>query len=404
MATVIATTQGAAKGLLSPGGRRGRRAAPWMALAVVALLAGLWAGLVLLGLPVSAGETDLAQVHGPLMALAFLGTLISVERAVALNRGWAYLAPVAAGLGGLATVAGAPLEIGPALLTVAGLGLVAIFVAVYRIQPALHTLVMTAGAACWPVAGGLWLAGWDVPRFVPWLAGFLVLTIAGERLELSRLVGASATARRGFVAVAAVLAGGLVMSLWAEPVGVRLAGLGLLGTACWLARYDIARRTIRTAGVTRYMAVALLAGYGWLAIAGVLWAMVGRLADGPAYDAMLHAIFLGFVISMVFAHAPVIVPAVLGVPLPFHRSFYVHLLLLHVSLALRLLGGDAAGNITAWQTGGVLNETALLLFLVVTAGAVLHACRRRRGAAGVRLVNPAHRDTDEAHGHSAPRR
>lgn len=172
MAAVIATTQGAAKGLLSPGGRRGRRAAPWMALAVVALLAGIWAGLVLLGLPVSAGETDLAQVHGPLMALAFLDTLISVERAVALNRGWAHLAPVAAGLGGLATIAGAPLEIGPALLTVAGLGQVAIFVAVYRIQPALHTLVMTAGAACWPVAGGLWLAGWDVPRFVPWLAGF----------------------------------------------------------------------------------------------------------------------------------------------------------------------------------------------------------------------------------------
>jgi hypothetical protein len=352
-----------------------------MALAVVALLAGLWAGLVLLGLPVPTGGTDLAEAHGPLMALAFLGTLIGVERAVALRRGWAYLSPVAAGVGGLATAAGAPLQIGPALLTVAGLALVAIFVAVYRIQPALHTVVMAAGAACWPVAGALWLAGWDVPRFVPFLAGFLVLTIAGERLELSRMVGTSRLARGGFIGVAGTLVVGLVVALWVEPIGVRIAGLGLLGIAAWLARYDIARRTIRAPGVTRYMATALLTGYLWLATAGVLWAVSGRMADGRAYDAMLHAIFLGFVISMVFAHAPVIVPAVLGTPLPFHRGFYVQLALLHASVALRLLGGDATGNLTAWQLGGVLNETALLLFLCVTVGAVLRA-RRRQAAAG----------------------
>ena len=86
-------------------------------------------------------------------------------------------------------------------------------------------------------------------------------------------------------------------------------------------------------------------------LAGVLWTGYAALGDGPAYDASLHAVFLGFVMSMVFAHAPLIVPAVPRVPLPFRRGFYIHLALLHASLALRLVGGDLAGNATLWQGG-----------------------------------------------------
>ena len=119
----------------------------------------------------------------------------------------------------------------------------------------------------------------------------------------------------------------------------------------------------------------------WLACAGVLWAAYAALDDGPAYDASLHAVFLGFVMSMVFAHAPVIVPAVLRVPLPYRRGFYVHLGLLHASLALRLIGGDLAGSLILWQWGGILGELAILLFLVVTAHGVLSA-RRKAGRRG----------------------
>lgn len=213
-------------------------------------------------------------------------------------------------------------------------------------------------------------SGWAVPRFVPWLTGFLVLTITGERLELSRLVGASATARWLFGVAAGVFVAGLIVSLAHEPFGVRIAGIGLLGLAGWLARFDIARRTIRNHGVSRYMAAALLVGYGWLAVAGGLWIAAGRMVDGSAYDAMLHAVFLGFVISMIFAHAPVIVPAVLGRQLPFRSRLYLPLALLHVSLVLRLLGGDAAGSRIAWQWGGVLNEVALLLFLALAVASM----------------------------------
>ena len=369
-----------------------RRRPPWVpaliGAAVAVLLGGLWEGLVYLGLPLPAGSGTMSGDHGQLMVLGFLGTLIALERAVALGETWGYLAPMAAGAGGLAIIAGAPGGVGEALIGCGGLVLVAIFAAVYRIQPSLHNLVLASAAVCWVVAAALWLAGWDISKFVPWLVGFLVLTITGERLELSRMTGTSRRGRQLFAGAAGLFAVGLLASLAAGPspagatvpAGIRVTGAGLIALALWLARYDVARRTIRGHGVTRYMAVALLTGYAWLAVAGGLWAGVGQMTDGGAYDAELHAVFLGFVMSMIFAHAPVIVPSVLGRPLPFRNYLYGPLVLLHVSLILRLAGGDWAGSTDAWQWGGSLNETAILLFLVMAAGLVVSSGRAARRA------------------------
>lgn len=355
-----------------------RRRAPLMALAIVALFAGLWGGLIRLGLSLPAVVTSAAELHGPLMAFGFLGTLVSLERAVALERSWAYIAPLAAGAGTVAALAGAPGSLGPALLTLAGCVLLTAHLVLHRLQPSAHNAVMGLGALGWCAAAALWLTGADVSSFAPLMAGFLVLTIVGERLELTRAMDRSRHVRRLLVIAVAVFAAGLAVSVFAERAGVRIAGLGLVAQGAWLARYDAARRTVRMRGVTRFMALALLAGYAWLACAGVLWTAFAALNDGPAYDASLHAVFLGFVMSMVFAHAPVIVPAVLRVPLPFHRGFYAHLALLHVSLAVRLIGGDLLGITVLWQWGGIAGEAAILLFLATTATAAARARRTRQ--------------------------
>lgn len=373
--------------------RAKRRRPPWVppliATAVVILLGGLWDGLMYMGLPLPAGSGTMSQDHGQLMVLGFLGTLISLERAVALGKTWGYLAPAAAGAGGLAIIAGAPGSVGEALICGGGLVLIAIFAVVYRIQPALHNAVLASGAVCWVVATVLWLAGWDIAKFVPWLAGFLVLTITGERLELSRMTGTSRLGRLLFAGAAGLFGVGLIASLAAGPAaavpgeavppGIRVTGAGLIALALWLARYDIARRTIRGRGVTRFMAAALLTGYAWLAVAGGLWAGLGQMSDGRVYDTELHAIFLGFVMSMIFAHAPVIIPSVLGRPMPFRNYLYIPLVLLHISLILRLVGGDWAANIDAWQWGGSLNETAILLYIVMAGSLVVRSRKAARG-------------------------
>jgi len=357
------------------------RRAPLVALGATALFAGLWGGLLRLGLSVPGASGHLGELHGPLMTLGFLGTLISLERAVALGRSWGYAAPLAAGVGTLAAAAGAPGAFGPALLAFAAAVLLVEHALIDRLQRTAHNGVMALGALAWLAAAVLWLAGDDTVRFVPLLAGFLVLTIVGERLELSRLRGLGGARRAALLAAIALLGGGLALSVPSEDAGMRLAGVGLLAQAAWLVRYDIARRTVHGRGVTRFMAVALLAGYFWLGVAGVLWLLHGLSTGGFAYDAQLHALFLGFVMSMVFAHAPVIVPAVLRVRLPFHPRFYAHLALLHLSLALRVIGGDWAGNLRLWQWGGVAGEAAILLFLVVTATAVARSRRRRPAVA-----------------------
>jgi hypothetical protein len=58
---------------------------------------------------------------------------------------------------------------------------------------------------------------------------------------------------------------------------------------------------------------------------------------GPHYDAVRHTIFIGFVISMIFGHAPIILPAKVGVPISFRPTWYLQLVLLQLSLAMRVL-------------------------------------------------------------------
>ena len=361
----------------------GMRRPVMLLLGAVALLGGLTGALALLGLPLAPGTVRLATDHGLLMTLGFLGTLISLERAVALGRPWGYLAPLAAGLGALALIAGLPMAIGTVLFTIGGALFVAIYGAFDRIEVALHTRVQALGAVAWLVAAPLLVDGRPMSGVIPWLAGFLVLTIAGERLELARLGRLSGPKRTAFILVAAVFCAGVAASLVVPDAGVRLAGVGLLGLAAWLARNDLARRTVRMPGVTRFIALCLLIGYGWLAAAGGAWIAFGAAIAGRPYDAMLHALFLGFVMSMIFGHAPVILPAVLGLPLPYRPWFYGHLVLLHAGLLIRILVGDLLGVTAGWQLGGVLNVAAVLLFL---GGSVVASVVATRHRAGLRTV------------------
>ncbi|MCD6726016.1 MAG: hypothetical protein LT070_02130 [Solirubrobacteraceae bacterium] len=363
-----------------PPSRLARRL-PLLALALVALLTGLWAGLLRLGFDIPELRPALASLHGPLLVLGFLGTQIGLERAVALRRRWPYLVPAAAAAGALWLVVGLPADVGKALLAVGGLGLVAVFVVVHRIQASWHNVVMGLGALAWLVGSVAWLAGAALADVVPWLAAFLVLTIVGERLELSRMRRPPASALRLLLAAVAIFLAGVVLTGAWPGFGVRLAGAGLIAQSAWLWRYDIARLTIRTAGAARYMAAALISGYAWLGVAGVVWLVDGKLVGyGFGYDAMLHAIFVGFVFSMIFAHAPVIVPAVLSVALPYRPAFYAPLALLHAGLVIRLLGGAFESSGT-WRLGGALNELAIVGYLALAAATAVRA-RRRPAPAG----------------------
>jgi len=358
---------------------------PLMALALLSLLAGLWAGLQRLGWGLPRLQATLALEHGPLMVVGFLATLIGLERAVALQRlghRWAFVAPSLSGLGALLLIVGLPGEPGRLLILLGGAGLVAIFALLLRHQTTLFMATMALGALSLLVGSALWLSGWPLYRMISWWGGFLVFTIAGERLELSRVRRLTSGVRGSFILAVGILLAGIFLTLADPDAGLRLSGVGLLALALWLLRYDVALRTVRQAGLTRFIALCLLPGYVWMGFSGLLMLYFGIIPAGPAYDAMLHTLFLGFVFSMIFGHAPIIFPAVLRLSVPFRPTFYGHLLLLHLGLLLRI-GGDLAGWPAGRQWGGLFNVVALLLFLLNTGLAV----RGAKTASNQRAMN-----------------
>lgn len=354
---------------------------PLIALGMIILISSIWGGLLRLSWDLPFKGANINGLHGALMVAGFLGTLISLERAVALQRLWSYAAPLLFGLGGIATVfnvniEGLPDAPGRALMALGSLVLVLIFVAALKRQTEMFIAVMALGAVSLFVGNLIWaLRENPAPDLLLalWWAGFLIFTIAGERLELSRMLHLAGSTRFTFLAATGLFLAGLIVTGFDAGIGMRLAGAGMLALTLWLLKYDIARRTVKMTGLTRFIAICLIAGYVWLGISGVLAVVYGDVAlNASPYhaDAILHAIFLGFTFSMIFGHAPIIFPAVLGLNMTYRPFYYAPLVVLHLTLVLRVVGDLAEWN-AGRKIGGLLNAAALLLFLANTAFSVI---------------------------------
>ena len=299
-----------------------------------ALLVGLWVGLARLGLTLPGGMPVLAEFHGALMISGFLGTVISLERAVAIGRWWAYMAPALSTIGAAALIVGAPVFASGTFL-LAGIALTFNSGTVVARQPALFTVVLTVATACWVGGTLVWIKGAPAADVAGWGLAFLVLTIAAERLELSRLLSPPRSSQLTFILAAALIIIGVVRGELADETAP-FSGVGLLALTMWLVRHDIALRTIRLAGQARFSAACLLAGYFWLGLAGLVLLVAPPGATAFSYDAAVHAIAIGFVLSMIFGHAPIILPAVTGLRVRYSAAVYAPLVVLHLSVLLRI--------------------------------------------------------------------
>ncbi|GAA3931254.1 hypothetical protein GCM10022383_07220 [Microbacterium soli] len=346
----------------------------------LALLAGLDAGMLLLGLPAPVTTDRLPQVHGMLLTLGFVGTLISLERATAYARPAGFVTPALLGVGGiLLLVSPVPLIVAKVVLAAGAASFVLLYIPLWRRQydAALLTQLLAAGLAmCGAV---VWIGQEQLTLIIPWLIGFLVLTIAAERVELARITMGPQAGIRLLLHAWAITAA-LAVGLFLPDAGAMLLGIALLSLTGWLVVHDVARRTIRASGVTRYMAACILAGYVWLAVAALVL-LLGYPSEQPAYDAVIHSVFLGYTFSMIMAHATTILPAVLHIALPYRRAFWAPIALLQVALIVRVWVGDGLGIPAGWQIGGVLGVIALLLFVVTAVtSAILGPVKARPSA------------------------
>lgn len=359
---------------------------PRLAFALVALTslaAGIAGGLVRAGVALPAQGswlTPAVAAHAFLLICTFMGTVIGIERAVALKHPLAFAGPLASGLAGFAMLAGAS-QAAAWLAAGAALAFVAVNAALVQRQRAAHTVLLLVASLAWAggcllhALGALGALGVFNGAVLPLWFCFLILTIAAERLEMTRLMRRRPGVAQALYAVLAALLLGALLSAPLPALGGVLYGLSLSGLAAWLVAFDIARRTVRTHGLSRFMAVCLLLGYAWLFVAGLAWSATALGA--PCRDAALHALALGFVFSMMLGHAPVILPAIARVKLLFGWAFYVPLLLLHASLALRLVAGHVDPALRAAGAAG--NALAIAGFAATLATAAL-AWRVRHSA------------------------
>lgn len=334
---------------------------------LVGMAIGVYGGLVRLGVPLPAAD-HLVESHGPLMICGVFGTLIALERAVAIGGRLAYVAPLLLALGGIALIASLPEPASRGLFLAGSSAFVIATGWITLRQRAIFTAVLFAGALALLAGTAWWSVTGDVRSAVgAWLL-FLIGTIAAERLELSRAMVRSRRSLFGFLLAVGLLGAGAVLSI-DDPAGARLFGLGLLALTAWLVLNDVATATVRMAGQTRFMASAMLAGYVWLPIAGLTLVVA---PDAPyAYDLVLHAVLIGFVLSMVFGHALVILPAVARVRLPYSPLLYLPLGVLHLSVLLRSVGGALE-----WDAVRIASGPVTLIALLGFAGTLM-ATRNR---------------------------
>lgn len=343
---------------------------PMLIAGFLSLIVGIYIGLVRLGWQFPLSSASQFSLHGPLMVCGFLGTVISLERAVAIGERWAYLAPLTAASGAICLIAGMPPLAGAALMTLASLLLCVVSIRVLLKQRELFTLTLLLAAISWFLGCILWLAGFSLPQVIPWWMGFLIITIAGERLELSRFLRPAMGSKMLFtLSLLLFVVGAVVASSGVWP-DYRLLSVSLIAMTLWLLRNDIVRHTIRQQGLTRYIAAALSFGYLWLLVAGVIGLYLPQLNPGASYDAFTHAILLGFVFSMIFGHAPIIFPAIAKVKIVYHPAFYLPLVMLQLSLLLRICG-DFLYIVNLRKAGGLLHAFAIVLFIMILARSAL---------------------------------
>ena len=368
----------------------------------LAALLGLVAALIRADLIHPSGRVPLADLHGGLMVYGFLGAAIGLERAVAYRSGgpgkpsWGFFAPALGLLGSLlcllslmvSSPAAAPAWVrveffGGIPWTLSMLVLTAMYLAIWRRQPSAEVLIQVLGSLVGLIGAAAWVAGLDASVLAPTWLFFLILTIVGERVELARAVFSDVRLESGILGLSLLAVLMLPVQAMAPSVGYPLLGLSLGLLLLVMASHDVAKGTFRHGGLPGFMGTCMLSAYAWGLLAALIW-MAAPL-DSSTYwgDMALHALAVGFIMTMVIAHVCMIVPSVIRRPLPFHPLLWGAWALMQVGLLIRLLGAIRLYT-PLWKAGNLLNVLGILsmmlavVYLAARGKQVLASKRYRR--------------------------
>jgi hypothetical protein len=240
----------------------------------------------------------------------------------------------------------------------------------FRERDVIYTLMLT-GAACWLIGNILLLTTGIYPLTISWWMGFVLLIITAERLELTKFLPVTNQTKLILVFSLAAFVVSCIISF--HGAGSYVASIALVVVAAWLMRFDIIGINLNKEGLSRFVALALLCGYTALLLTGFL--LPGIMGHAFGYDIIIHTFFIGFVLSMIFAHGPIILPGALGISIkPFHPVLYAWLVFLHLSWILRI-AGDFALAVDIRKYSGLVSAIAILGYFATLATLTIRAYR-----------------------------
>ncbi|MDW7978679.1 MAG: hypothetical protein RMH74_07740 [Candidatus Caldarchaeum sp.] len=325
--------------------------------AFVCLMLGLVGGLSRMGL-VQPPLQQIAQNHGPLMVVGFLAALIAAERALTLNNVLMAVASTHFSLGGLLLMF--PLEILNAVLWLGG-GIAFLLWSVWTVvkfRKNFSTVFFVAAGFLLLAGNIFFILNYPTTYYVFAWTIFFTSFIVGERMDMLKITKASKA------------------SYLSAATSIPMAFMGLASMNKYffsalfillllsVARHDVALRFIKRGGFSRYLSLGLFTAYLWLAVSAVLWLL------SSSTDVMLHSVFLGFVGTMVFAHAPIILPALLKTRHFYSPLLYIPFTLLQLSTAIRLVSAQTL-QIGLWSLSGALTVVSVVVFIALGPGSTV---------------------------------
>ncbi len=329
-------------------------------LVPVLLILALWSAVGRVGwqIPIPV----IAAKHGYLMVSGLLGTLISLERTLILKKIWWLIIPILSALSVVLVLAGQS-RFGFFLQIVSSFLLCVLYTKQWYQYKEVFLLGLLLGSASWMISGIVLFIGNGFPGASIWYILFLLFTIASERLELSKFIYTPRWAQNLLLVLFALLI--FVQCIPFHWGSNHVSGVLIAGIGFWLIQFDIVKINLKKQGFFFYTGSTLIAGYIWLMLSGVLMAI--PLSTFYHYDAVLHSFFIGFVFSMLFAHSPIIFPALLKITeRPFTKFFYMPIVLTHFLLLVRLYA-DYSGNWNLRKWVGLLQVAVFVIFFMMMA-------------------------------------
>lgn len=335
---------------------------PLVLLSLVLGISGGWLRLGNVSIPIA----QAGIYHGLIMTGGFLGTLISIERAMVMEKKTWLIIPFLTGSSMFAFLLGYG-DLGLFLLMAGSLGLSLIMHLQTLKHPNFHTALLYGGAVSWFVGNFLaWQTGL-IAAGSTWWIGFLLFTIVGERLELSQFLPVPSWSKNALKSLLALFTLGLIIPF--HSWGNEIMGFSAILIAAWLLVFDMAKVASRKPGQFRYIGIGLRVGYVWLGLHGLI--LLGMESHALYYDLMLHTFFLGFTFSMIWAHAPIIFPTIFGIrETPFHPILWISWVGFQLSLAGRI-GMSLLGQFELLKIFGVTNGYFILIQFILMALIIL---------------------------------